>query len=61
MTINDTVKYYDAIPDIIENYNKTVHSATKKTPPMIKGIFGILLILSDIFGLSFIHQTPLCR
>ena len=48
MTINDTVKYYDAIPDIIENYNKTVHSTTKKTPySILKGKQVPLIELYD--------------
>ena len=48
MTVNDTVKYYDAIPDIIENYNKTVHSATKKTPySILKGKQVPLIELYD--------------
>ena len=38
MTINDTVKYYDAIPDMMDNYNNTVHSTTNKTPySILKG------------------------
>ena len=32
MTANDSVQYVDAVPDIIDNYNNTVHSATNKTP-----------------------------
>ena len=48
MTINDTVKYYDAVPDMIDNYNNTVHSTTNKTPySILKGKQVPLIELHD--------------
>jgi len=32
MTINDTVKYVDAVDDMIDNYNNTKHSSIHRTP-----------------------------
>ena len=31
-TDNNTYKYIDALPDLVEDYNNTVHSSTKLTP-----------------------------
>ena len=31
-TDNNTYKYIDVLPDLVEDYNKTVHSSTKLTP-----------------------------
>ena len=48
MTANDTVQYVDAIPDIIDNYNNTVHSATNRTPySILKGKQVPLIELHD--------------
>ena len=48
MTSKDTVKYVDAIPDMIDNYNNTVHSATNRTPySILKGKQVPLIELYD--------------
>ena len=35
-TDNNTYKYIDVLPDLVEDYNNTVHSSTKLTPKMKK-------------------------
>ena len=48
MTSKDTVKYVDVIPDMIDNYNNTVHSATNRTPySILKGKQVSLIELHD--------------